>query len=138
MVMVVVTVFAMLVTMFVVRGVWCVRVFVLFMLMVATMTMFVRVMMAVLIVFVIATFTVLMVVVVFMREMHIELDAGDALAFVLADVQMEAVEFEFLQLAREFVGVHAEVEQRADEHVAADAAEDVEIESFHLGSFRAP
>ena len=82
--------------------------------------------------------SVLMLMVVFMRKMHVELDAGNALAFVLADVQVEAVELELLQFARELVRVHAEVKQRADEHVTADAAEDVEIKSFHLGSFRAP
>ena len=132
MVMVVVTVFVVLVTMLVMLGVGCVRVFVrvFVMVVVAPMTVFVRVMMAVLVVFVIATMPVLMVVVV--REMHIELDARDALAFILAEVQMEAVELELLQLAGEFVGVHAEVKQRADEHVTADAAEDVKIKSFHF------
>ena len=42
-------------------------------------------------------------------------------------MEVVAVELEFFQLAFEFGGVHAEIQQRGDEHVARDAAENVEI-----------
>jgi len=81
---------------------------------------------------VIATFAVMMIMVVVMREVDIELDPRDALPFILADVQMKAIELKFLQLVRQFVRVHTEIKHRADEHIAADAAEDIEIKSFHF------
>jgi hypothetical protein len=34
------------------------------------------------------------------------------------------------------VCIHAKIDQRADEHVAADAAEDIEVESLHLVEIR--
>ena len=83
-------------------------------------------------------FIMLMFAAVFMMvfmdrcKVDIKLDAGDALAFLLADVEVENVELKFLQLARELVWVNAEVEQCADEHVAADAAKDVEVKRFHF------
>ena len=71
------------------------------------------------------------VVIVVVREVDIELHAGDAGFLLARNVEVIAVELEFLQLAFQLARVHAEVEQRADEHVAADAAEDVEVKSFH-------
>ena len=71
----------------VVRGAWCVTVFVM------AVVIFVPVMMVVLIMIVIATVTVMMIVVMVMREMHIELDACNPLPLVLGNVQMKAVEF---------------------------------------------
>ena len=56
-------------------------------------TVFMVVMMFMLIVLMVATFPMVMIMVMFMRKVDIELDPGDALAFVLSDVQMEAVEF---------------------------------------------
>ena len=41
------------------------------------------------------------------------------------------VQAKLREFALELFEVHAEVEQRADEHVAADAAEDVEVEGLH-------
>ncbi len=93
---------------------------------------FVLVLMVVVFVLVIATFAVMMIMVVVMREVDIELDPRDALPFILADVQMKAIELKFLQLVRQFVRVHTEIKHRADEHIAADAAEDIEIKSFHF------
>ena len=72
-----------------------------------------------------------------MRQMHVELHAFDRGLVLAGDMQMVAIQFEFAQRARELVGIHAEIKERADEHVAADAAEEVEIESFH-GSFWEP
>ena len=46
-------------------------------------------------------------------------------------MKVVAVELEFLQLALQLFGVHAEIEQRGDEHVARDAAKNVEVKRFH-------
>ena len=64
-------------------------------------------------------------------QMDIELHALDAGFLLARDVKMIAAEFQFLQLAFQFVRIRAEVNQRANQHVAADAAEDVEIKRFH-------
>src|SRR5262245_38481228 len=40
--------------------------------------------------------------------------------------------FQLLQFMLEVVRVHAQINHRADKHVAADTAEDVEIKSFHF------
>src|ERR1035437_1174823 len=72
------------------------------------------------------------IVFVVMREMHVELHAFDG-GFVLArDVKVVAVDLEFGEFAFEFARVHAQINQRADEHVASDATEDVEVKCFHL------
>ena len=45
---------------------------------------------------------------------------------------MIPIERQSLQLMLELMRVHAEIHQRANEHVATDAAEYIEIESFHI------
>ena len=47
------------------------------------------------------------------------------------------VQTEFFQFAFQRLEVHAEIEQGAEEHIAADAAEQVEVEGFHFGDTRA-
>ena len=46
-------------------------------------------------------------------------------------VHVEVAEPEFAQLPFHGAGLHAEVDERADHHVAANARDAVEIESFH-------
>ena len=65
------------------------------------------------------------------RQMHVELRARNRPAFLPRDVQMIFAQPQLLQLALELRRVHAQIEQRTDEHVAADAAKDVEVERFH-------
>jgi hypothetical protein len=72
-------------------------------------------------------------VVMLLREVDIKLHAGDGGFLSARDVQVVAIEFEFLQLVFEFARVHAEIEQGGDEHVAGDAAENVEVKGFHCG-----
>jgi hypothetical protein len=67
-------------------------------------------------------------------QMDIKLHAGDAGFLLARDVEMIAVEFQLLQLALQLARIRAEVNQRADEHVAADAAENVEIKRFHFSA----
>ena len=64
-------------------------------------------------------------------EVDIDFDAGDAAFFLLVDMQVVAIEIQFAEFATELLGTHAQVDERAEEHVATDAAEDVEVESFH-------
>jgi hypothetical protein len=45
-----------------------------------------------------------------------------------------AVEVELFQFVLELVRINAEIEHRADKHISADAAEDVEVEGFHINA----
>ena len=47
-------------------------------------------------------------------------------------MQVIIIQLELAEFAPQFVRIHAEVNQRADEHVAADAAENVEVKGFHI------
>ena len=49
------------------------------------------------------------------------------------DVQVIALEAQLGQFALEFAGLNAQVDQRAEEHVAADAADQIQIELFIRG-----
>jgi len=65
-------------------------------------------------------------------DMHVKLYARDAALLAAAGVQVVAMKAELHQLPLELLRVNAKINQRADQHVAADPAEDVEIQSFHL------
>src|SRR3989442_10340877 len=65
------------------------------------------------------------------REMHIELDSADVRLLSARDAQVPAVELELVQFALQNVNIDAKVDHRAHEHVAADAAEDIEVKSLH-------
>ena len=69
---------------------------------------------------------------VIVRQMHVEFHAFDAGFLFARDVQVVAAKLQFFQLAFQLVRVRAQINHRADEHVAADAAEDVEIKRFHF------
>jgi hypothetical protein len=71
-----------------------------------------------------------MVVFMVMRQVHVEFDSGDGGFLPERNMEVVAVELEFLQLAFEFFGVHAKIEQGGDEHVASDAADEVQVKSF--------
>ena len=73
-----------------------------------------------------------MVMVVVMREVDIKFHTGNGGFLAARDVEVITVELELLQFAFESGGVHAKIEQRGDEHVAGDAAEEVEIKNFHF------
>ena len=69
---------------------------------------------------------------VVIRQMHVEFHAFDAGFLFARDVQVVAVELQFFKFVLQLVRVRAQINHRADEHVAADAAEDVEVKRFHL------
>ncbi len=78
-------------------------------------------------------FTMVIVIVrVFVGEMNIKFHAGDGGFLPARNVKVIAVELELFQLAFELARVHAEIEQRGDEHVSGDAAEEVEVKGFHF------
>jgi hypothetical protein len=66
--------------------------------------------------------------------MDIELHTSDAGFLPARDVKMITVEFQLLQFTFQLAIIRAEVNQRADEHVAADAAEQIKVKRFHFSS----
>jgi hypothetical protein len=64
-------------------------------------------------------------------EMNIKLCSLDLSAFGPPDVEVVIVQVKLLQFSGEVWKIQADVEQRADKHVSANAAEEVEIECFH-------
>jgi hypothetical protein len=96
------------------------------------MVMFmVMMLMSVLVVTLMRVTMAMVVVIVVMLEVHIKLHARDALTLLSSDMQVVIIQLELRQFPLEFPGIHTQIDQGANEHVAADAAEDVEIESFH-------
>jgi hypothetical protein len=93
-----------------------------------TMVRFGFVMMPVLVVMLVI---VAMLVCVVMLEMNIEFNAGDRRAGRACDVQMIFVQPELTQFAFEPRKINSQVQQGADQHVAADSAEDIQINCFH-------
>src|SRR5262245_4805180 len=105
------------------------------MVMLVMSAVFVFVLMLVTMIMIMTVFVIVIVfvmVVVMVAEMHIELYAFDAGLLFAADVKMVTVESQSAQFVLQLVGVHTKVDQRAQEHVAADAAEGVEVKRFHL------
>jgi len=70
-------------------------------------------------------------IMLFGRDMNLELHALDACFLAARDVQVITVQREHCQLTLKLASIDTQVDQRAEEHVAADAAEDVEVEGFH-------
>jgi len=60
-------------------------------------------------------------------EADVELHAGNVGLLPAGDMDMPAVEFEFFEFVFQRARIDAEINQRAEEHVAADAAENVEV-----------
>src|SRR5208282_3071771 len=67
-----------------------------------------------------------------MAEMDVEFCAFDLGAFGAGNMEVVAVQVHLFQFGFEMGKIEADVEERADEHVAADAAEKIEIECFHI------
>ena len=72
---------------------------------------------------------------VFVRMiMHVEFHTADAHLLPTGDVRVPAFELQLPQLPLQLPGVHAQINERTDKHVAADAAENVEVKRFHFCS----
>jgi hypothetical protein len=69
-------------------------------------------------------------------EMNIELGARDAVLLLSRHMQMIAVQAKFPQFLLELARIQTKVEQRADEHVATDAAKQIQVKGLHAQGFR--
>ena len=77
---------------------------------------------------------ILFVVMFVTGNMNIKLDTRDLLLPAAANVQMIFLgKPEFVKFRLQFFGRSAKIEQRGNGHVAADAAETIEIKSLHEG-----
>ena len=65
------------------------------------------------------------------RQMNIELRSRDGASLLPRDVQMVFAQSKLPQLVLEGRSIHAQIQQGADKHVAADATEDIEVKCFH-------
>jgi len=99
---------------------------------------FVDVVLVVMRMFMVVAMRVIMImsvlVVMIMREVNIEFHSGDGRFLLARNVEVVAAEFELFQLTFKPARIHAQVQQRPNEHVAGDAADEVEIEVFHFCS----
>lgn len=89
---------------------------------------FVPVLVSVLVSVLVMMFAVLMVC---RAAVDVELHALDVLPLCAVVVHVEVADVQLAQLPFERAGFHAEVNERADHHVATDAGDAVEVESFH-------
>jgi hypothetical protein len=76
----------------------------------------------------------MVMVVIVICHVHIELHAFNAGLLRPPAMQMVALELEGLEPALELAEFHAQVEQCPDEHIAADAAERIEVKRSHSSS----
>jgi len=91
------------------------------------------VMMGMVMLILVVTMAVFMMVIIVL-EMHIELRAFDPGLLSACEMKMIAVELESFQFMFKLGEFNAQIEQRAEEHVAADSTEDIEIKRFHSSS----
>jgi hypothetical protein len=70
-------------------------------------------------------------------DVDLELDAFNLAAFGPMRVQMIAAEGNLGQFLLHLAEFHAQIQQGAHEHVAADAAENIQIKSFQSCDLRA-
>jgi hypothetical protein len=73
-----------------------------------------------------------MFVMMVLLKMDIELDAADVGFLAVRGMDVPAGEIELVQPGFQLFEAHAEIEQRAKQHVAADPAEDIEVKGFHF------
>jgi len=104
---------------------------------VSMVAVIVGVMMRVLMRMLFFTVDVFVRVIMAVLKMNIELGSCDRSSLLLRDVQMKFIQSELLQFRSQRVRINADVNHCANEHVTADAAEDVEVKYFH-GSLMEP
>jgi hypothetical protein len=125
--MVLVSVFVMmLVTMFVLVRVMVVFVAMLVMMMLVLMTVAVPVLIFVVVLVMMAVFIVL--------DVDIEFCSGNATALLARNVDVISPHLQLLQRMLQAVSIDAQVNHRANEHVAADTAKNIKIKAVHVTS----
>ena len=107
--------------------------------MVVTMPVIVIVAVAVTVFVVVMIVTVVMIVVVRRMDIDVELGRRDAAPIDPLDAERETRDAKFPELRLQQFKIQSKVEHRADEHIAADARETVEVESpGHSGYSKVP
>ena len=76
----------------------------------------------------------LMSVVMLRIGMNIKFRSRNAGALLARDVEVVILQPQFLQLPLELMKINPQIQQRTDEHIAADAAENIEVNGFHSSS----
>jgi hypothetical protein len=71
------------------------------------------------------------VLLVVMRKVHIKFNTGDAALGLARDMEVIAIQFQLGQFLLQALEIQSQVEQRADKHVAADTAIQIEEKSGH-------
>ena len=66
--------------------------------------------------------------------MNIKFDSYDAGFLASRDMQMVALNLQFRQFLLQPARVDPQVNKRADKHIAADSAENVEIQGLHIAT----
>ncbi len=69
-----------------------------------------------------------------LADMDVKLDSGDALFLASSGVQVVFVQAQLGELVLQLVEIQPQIQQRPDEHIAADAAEEIQVEGFHGGT----
>ena len=100
---------------------------------VMTMAMFVMIMIMIMIMFVVVVVRMI-VTMAMIIEVDIKLHAIDAGLLGAFCMDVVALDLERLKLAFEFLEIRAQIQQGSDEHIAANAAESVEIKRVHSSS----
>ena len=79
-------------------------------------------------------FLIVVMVMMILLQVDVELHAFDIRFLSARRVQVVIVKLELLEFVFELFEIDAQVEHRPDEHIAADAAKNVEVDSFHFSS----
>src|SRR2546423_11865090 len=72
-----------------------------------------------------------LVVMVILVQVNVEFSPGNRGFLIASDVEVISVEAKLLQFTLELAGIDPEIDHRANKHVAADAAENIQIKGFH-------
>ena len=91
-------------------------------------------MVVVMMMLVIVMVMVIVIVVMILLEMHIEFRALNVGLLAAGGMDMEFAEVQFFQLVLQLAEIDTKVEDRPDEHIAADATEHIEIKRLHSNS----
>ena len=65
------------------------------------------------------------------RDMNIKFNTLDAALVALCEMKVVPVNIELFQFVFELLRVYPQIDQRADKHVATDAAKKIQVEGFH-------
>jgi hypothetical protein len=71
------------------------------------------------------------VVLVMLAQMNLKPDALDATLFRPVNMEVITFEVELCQLALEAPGIHTDIQQACDEHITADATNEIQIKRVH-------